>query len=69
MEGFRVVSAQGDDKEGANVLSVISWVEVDALEYEPPCVAKTPGGGRLLINTQGGRPDADTKENPVLETV
>ena len=30
---------------------------------------KLRGKFRLRIGTQGGRPDADTKENPVLKTV
>ena len=38
MEGFGVVSGQGDDKEGENVLNIRIWVEGAALEYEPRCI-------------------------------
>ena len=55
-----MVSGQGEDEEGANVLNVIIWVEGAVLEYEPRCVAKTPwkisttyrhagGGARIPI--------------------
>ena len=43
MEGFRVVSGQGDDKEGANTINVRIWVDSAVLEYESLCVAKPPG--------------------------
>ena len=43
MEGFLVVTGQGDGEEGANVLNVRIWVEGAVLEYEPHCVAETPG--------------------------
>ena len=43
MEYFGVVSGKGDDEEGANVLNVRIWVEDAVLEYEPRCIAKTPG--------------------------
>ena len=33
VEGFGVVSGQGDDKEGANVMNIIIWVEGAVLEY------------------------------------
>ena len=68
VEVFGVVSGQVDDKEGANVLNVRIWVEGAVLEYEPCCVAKPPGKFRLRIGTQGRGADADTKENPALET-
>ena len=40
-----MVSGQGDDKEGANVLNFIIWLEGAVLKYEPHCVAKKHGGG------------------------
>ena len=60
VEVFGVVSGQGNDKEGANVLNVRIWVEGSVLEYELSCVVKTPGkistmywhaggGARMLI--------------------
>ena len=68
-EGFVVVSGQVDDEEGANVLNVTIWVEGSVLEYEPRCVAKTPGNFSIMYQHAGGGPDTGTKENPVLETV
>ena len=69
VEGFGVVSGQGDDEEGANVLNVSIWVEGAVLEYERGCVTKKRGEFWLSIGTTVGRPYADTKENPVLEYV
>ena len=69
MERFRVMSGQGYDEEGNNVLIVIIWVEGDILEYEPCCVAKTLGKFLTRYWHAGGRPDANTKENTALEKV
>ena len=44
-------------------------MEGDVLEYKSRCVVKNRGKFRLRIGTKGGRPDAGTKENTVLETV
>ena len=44
MGGFGLVSGYGDDKEGANMLNVIIWVESAVFKYEPRCVAKRTGG-------------------------
>ena len=55
-----MVSVQVSDKEGANVLNVIIWMEGSVLEYKLSCVVKTPGkistkyrhaggGARMLI--------------------
>ena len=38
-----MVSEQGNEEEGANVLNIIIWLEGAFLEYEPCCVAKTLG--------------------------
>ena len=38
-----MVSGQGDDKEGDNMLNVRIWVEGAILEYEPRCVVNPPG--------------------------
>ena len=54
VEGFVVVSGQGDYEEGAKVLNVRIWVKDAALEYEPRCVAKTPGGGLTTYRHAGG---------------
>ena len=35
VEGSGVVSGQGDDEEGANVLNFRIWLEGAVLEYEP----------------------------------
>ena len=35
VEGFGVVSGQGNDEEGVNVLNAIILVEGAVLEYEP----------------------------------
>ena len=40
VEGFEVVSGQGDDEEGAKVLNVRIWVGVAVLECELRFVAK-----------------------------
>ena len=61
VEGFRVVSGQGNVEGGANLLNVRIWVEGVVLENEPHCVAKTQG--KILTTYQhagGGRPDSDT---------
>ena len=64
-----MVLGQGDDKEGANILNVRIWVEGAVLEYETRCVKTKCGNFGLRVSTLGGRPDANTKENPVLETI
>ena len=64
-----MVSWQVDDEGGANVLSVRIWVKSAVLEYEPRCSAKKTGKFWLRTGTQGGGADADTKENPALESV
>ena len=52
-----MVSGQGNDEEGTNLLNIITWVEGAVLEYEPRNVAKTPG--KLLTTYrhagEGGR--------------
>ena len=63
-----MVSGQGNDEEGANVLNVIICVEGSVLEYEPRCVAKTQRKILTTYRHAGGRPDADMKENTALET-
>ena len=40
MEGFGVVSGQGDNEEGSKVMNIIIWVEGAVLEYELRCVTK-----------------------------
>ena len=51
-----MVSGQGNDKEGANVLNVRIWVEGAVLEYEPRCVEKTPGEISNTYWQAGGAP-------------
>ena len=51
-----MVSGQGEDEEGANVLNVIIWVEGAVLEYEPRCVAKTPWKISTTYRHAGGTP-------------
>ena len=50
VEESGVFSEQVDDEEGTNVLNVRIWVEGAVLEYEPHCIAKTPG--KLLTKYQ-----------------
>ena len=54
MEGFRGVSAQGNDEESDNFQNVRIWMEVSILEYKTRCIAKIRGNLRLRNNTQGG---------------
>ena len=64
-----MLSGQVYDEEVPNVLSVRILLEGAVLEYEPRCVAKTPGGILTKYWHAGGGLDANTKENPVSETV
>ena len=54
MEGFILVSGQGNDKEGVDILNAIILVEGAVLEYERRCVAKTPGGVSTMYRQAGG---------------
>ena len=65
-----MVSGQGNNEEGYNLLNVRIWVKGAVLEYKPRCVAKTPGKiSTTYWHAGGARLDADTKENTMLETV
>ena len=54
MEVFRVVSGQGNNEEGENVLNVRIWGEGAVLEYELRCAAKTPGSILTTYRNVGG---------------
>ena len=56
MEGFGVVSGQGNYKEGANTINVRIWVDGAVLEYDPCCVAKPPGKHSTTYRNAGGAP-------------
>ena len=56
-----MVSGQVDDKEGDNVLKVRILVEGVVLEYEPSCVAKTPGEISTTYRHAGGAPRCQYK--------
>ena len=56
VEEFGVVSGQGYEEEGANVMDVSIWVESAVLEYEPRCFAKTPGKILTMYWHTGGAP-------------
>ena len=64
-----MVSGQGNEEEGANVLNVSIWVEGAVWNMKGAASQKNRGEFWLRIGTTGGRPYADTKENPVLEYV
>ena len=51
-----MVSGQGNDEEGANVLNVSIWVEGAVLEYERGCVTKKQGGISATYRHNGGAP-------------
>ena len=69
VEGCGVVPGQGDDKKCDNVLNDRIWVEGAVLEYEPRCVAKTPGKISTTYQHAGGVTVCQYKGEPVLETV
>ena len=61
-----MVSGQGNDGEGANVLNVIIWVEDALLEYETRCVTKTPGKILTKYWHAGGAPGCRYKGKPCV---